>query len=233
MALTGILASCATGTGASPAAPPTVPSIAVDASKPNPNTAVVALPEGSIDAALAQLPTLAESIRARSGLPGLAVAVVHGGQTVYSGGFGDKVIDHDDDPINPETVFQVASVSKPVGATVVATQVSQKVVRWDTPIRSELKVFALADPWVSKHATIGDAYAHRTGLPHAVGDLLEDIGYPRSYVLDHLRDEPLQPFRSTYNYANFGITGGAEAVAHATGTSWSSLSEQQLYRPLG
>jgi CubicO group peptidase (beta-lactamase class C family) len=226
-----VLAGCSTGLQAGPAAP-AAPSVPVDASAPNPATAAVALPEGSIDEALSQLPMLAESIRVQSGVPGLAVAVVHGGQTVYSAGFGTKR-SGEDDPIDPETVFQVASMSKPIGATVVATQVSQEVVGWDTPLRTHLKGFALADPWVSRHATIGDAYAHRTGLPHAAGDLLEDIGHRRPYVLKHLRDLPLEPFRTTYNYANYGTTAGAASVARAAGTSWSRLSEQELYEPLG
>lgn len=228
---TTLLAGCA-GISAGPAAPTDVSTIPVDASNPNPNNAAVALPAGSIDAAVAQLPALAESIRSRSGVPGLAVAVVHGGQTVYADGIGTKVIDTDD-PIDENTVFQVASVSKPLAATVTARQVSRKKIAWDTPVRQELPKFALADSWVSRHVTVGDFFSHRSGLPPAAGDLLEDIGYRRGYILDHLRDQPLSPFRSTYAYANFGLTAGAEAVAKASGTSWSALSEQQLYRPLG
>jgi len=230
LALAGLLAGC--GAVATPSAPPDVPQVDVDAPPGNPGTAVVALPAGGLDAALAWLPDYAETLRVTTGVPGMAIAVVHGGQTVWSGGFGDKVAGTDD-PVDPQTVFQLASVSKPIGATVVATQVTKKVVAWDTPLRSELEGFRLKDRWVSDHVTVGDAYSHRTGLPHAAGDLLEDVGYSRSYVLEHLRKEPLSPFRSTYDYANFGLTAGAEAVAHAAGTDWATLSEEELYRPLG
>ena len=43
----------------------------------------------------------------------------------------------------------------------------------------------------------------------------------------------MQPYRASYNYTNFGLTAGAEAVARAAGTDWETLSERDLYRPLG
>ena len=233
LASAGLLAGCAPRGVGTPAAPPPRPARAGGPAAAPPGHAAVALPEGSIDAALAQLPGIAEGIRARSGVPGMAVAVVRDGRTVYAQGFGDRIIGHEDLPVDPATVFQVASVSKPIGATVVAHQVSQGVVSWDTPVSKELKGFALADPWVSRHVTVGDLYAHRSGLPPAAGDLLEDVGYDRAYVLHHLRDEPLKPFRASYGYANFGLTAGAEAVAQASGTDWATLSQRELYGPLG
>ena len=74
-----------------------------------------------------------------SGIPGMAVAVVHGGKTVYAKGFGVKDVrtgDGPDNKVDPDTVFQLASVSKPMGATVVAHQVGQNAISWDTPIVS-------------------------------------------------------------------------------------------------
>lgn len=198
----------------------------------NPGTAVLEMPRGSIDEALTQLPGLTRAILAKSKVPGLAVAVVHDRKTVFARGYGVKEMGKPG-RVDPQTVFQLASLSKPISATVVAGQVSKSLVGWDTPVSSELPDFALADPWVSAHATVGDFFSHRTGLPHAAGDLLEDIGYDRGYILDHLRYEPLTAFRSTYAYANFGLTAGAEAVARAAGTDWATLSEKALYEPMG
>ena len=110
---------------------------------------------------------------------------------------------------------------------------SAGVVEWYTPVASCSPRFALADPWVTEHVTVGDLYSHRSGLPAAAGDDLEDVGYDRDYVLSHLVYEPLDPFREVYNYANFGMTAGAEAVAAAAGSSWEDLAERELYEPLG
>jgi len=135
--------------------------------------------------------------------------------------------------VDTDTVFQLASLSKPLSATVVAHQVGQKAIDWDTPLVSKLPWFALSDPVVTQMVTIGDMFSHRSGLPDHAGDPLEDLGYDRRYVLDHLRQLPLDPFRISYAYTNFGLTAGAEAVAVAAGKPWADLSDDVLYRPLG
>ena len=194
------------------------------------------LPENAVKNAVTKLDDIAEDLMAKSGIPGMAVAVVHGEDTVYAKGFGVKNIQVSDEPgnrVDPDTVFQLASLSKPLGATVVAQQVGAGAISWDTPIVEELPWFALSDPRVTKMVTVGDMYAHRSGLPDHAGDLLEDLGYGRRVVLEKLRDFPLDPFRISYAYTNFGLTTGAEAVASAANESWEDLSRAVLYGPLG
>jgi CubicO group peptidase (beta-lactamase class C family) len=116
---------------------------------------------------------------------------------------------------------------------VVANQVGAKAISWDTPLVSKLPWFALSDPVVTQLVTVGDMYAHRSGLPDHAGDELEDLGYDRRYIMDRLRQLPLDPFRISYAYTNFGLTAAAEAVAVNAGKSWEDLSDQVLYRPLG
>jgi CubicO group peptidase (beta-lactamase class C family) len=207
-------------------------SVAVDVSDGPPPGDVVALPDGSIERAIDRLPELAESVLEETGIPGLAVAVVHGDGTVFADGYGVRTRGEDAE-IDAETVFQVASISKSISATVTASQVSEGIVDWNDRVIDHLPGFALSDPWVTDHLEIGDLYSHRSGLPHAAGDDLEDIGYDRAAILERLRLQPLAPFRGAYNYANFGITAAAEAVAAAAGTSWDVLADQALYGPLG
>jgi CubicO group peptidase (beta-lactamase class C family) len=130
-------------------------------------------------------------------------------------------------------VFQLASVSKPVGATVIAALVGRGVVKWSDPVVKYLSGFRLGDAYVTEHVTLADMYAHRSGLPDHAGDLLEDLGYDRATILQRLALEPLAPFRNSYAYTNFGITAAAQAVANAVGTPWEELSRQILYAPLG
>jgi CubicO group peptidase (beta-lactamase class C family) len=205
----------------------------VDAGElPPPQVAGVPIPDGQIERAVGQLDALAQAILAKSGIPGLAVAVVRDGKTVYAKGFGLRQIG-ERQLVDDETVFQIASLSKSIGATVVARQVGAGVVKWDTPLVSYLPWFELNDPWITKHVTIGDMYAHRSGLPDHAGDDLEDIGYDRREILQRLRFAPLHSFRDDYAYTNFGLTAAAEAVAVASGKDWATLSEEVLYRPLG
>ncbi|PVY80825.1 CubicO group peptidase (beta-lactamase class C family) [Cupriavidus alkaliphilus] len=190
------------------------------------------VPAAQITQAIAQLDQLVADLMTSSRVPGMAVAVVRGNQTVYAKGFGRRLVT-DPAPVDADTVFQLASVSKSIGATVVARQVGRGGIGWDTPVRTHLPWFTLADAEVSAAVTIGDLYAHRSGLPDHAGDRLEDMGYDRQQVLTRLRFLPLHPFRAVYAYTNFGMTAAAEAVAVAAGTDWATLSEQALYRPLG
>ena len=203
-----------------------------DPDLPPPLVAAVPIPDNAVADAVAKLDDLAEELMRKSGIPGMAVAVVHGGKTVYAKGFGVADVTTGR-KVGPDTVFQLASISKSVTATVVAQQVGAGVVGWDTPIVSRLPWFALSDPAVTRMVTVGDMLAHRSGLPDHAGDVLEDIGFDRRTVLERLRQLPLEEFRTSYAYTNFGFTAGAEAVAVAAGKPWEELAEESLFEPLG
>ncbi len=166
---------------------------------------------------------------AATGVPGIAVAVVDDGEVALVKGYGVREAGKPE-PVDGDTVFQIASVSKSVGATVVAREVGKSVVRWDTPVTELLPWFALADPRATAMLTIGDLYAHRSGLPDHAGDDLEDIGYDRRAILERLRFLPLAGFRDSYAYTNNGPTAAAEAVATAAGTDWASLARPSSMR---
>jgi CubicO group peptidase (beta-lactamase class C family) len=199
---------------------------------PAPSMDVTKLAPGGAELALEQLDETVRSIMERSGVPGVAVAVVQGGQTVFAQGYGVRKLGVDD-PVAPQTVFQIASVSKPLAATVAAIAVTQDQIAWDDLVTTYLPEFGLGDDWVSANLTIGDLYAHRSGLPLGAGDDLEDLGFSRTDVMARLHYQPLDTFRTSYHYANFGITSAAQAIATATGKSWEDLSAQSLYAPLG
>ncbi|WP_116132737.1 serine hydrolase [Tropicimonas sp. IMCC34043] len=218
------------GTGAAALVAPPLAAVAQDL--PPDRVVGVAVPPGQIDAAVAELDRIVADVMARSGIPGVAVAVVHEGRTVLASGYGLRRVGAAE-LVTPDTVFQLASLSKPVGATVVAHQVGEGVVSWDSRMRDLLPWFALSDPDRSLKLTIGDLYSHRSGLPDHAGDDLEDLGFDRQTILERLRLLPLAPFRISYAYTNYGLTAAGEAVAQASGTDWASLSEEVLYRPLG
>ncbi|MFP3991193.1 serine hydrolase [Streptomyces sp. E11-3] len=185
-----------------------------------------------VDTAVDRLDDTVRDAMRRTGVPGVAVGVVYDDEVLHLKGFGVRKAGAKG-RIGPDTVFQMASVSKPLASTVVAAAVGEKTVGWDDPVVEHSPDFALKDPWVTRHVTLADLFSHRSGLPDHAGDLLEDLGYDRSYILEHLRDEPLAPFRAHYAYTNFGLTEAAVAVARAADTSWEELAAEKLYRPLG
>ncbi|MGZ9929990.1 serine hydrolase [Streptomyces sp. NC-S4] len=185
--------------------------------------------DAAVDRAVARLDRTVEDMMRRTGVPGVSVAVVHDDEVVHLKGYGLRRTG-ESGKVGPDTVFQIASLSKPVSSTVVAGTLTDPR-EWDD--RAVLPGFSLKDPWVTGHVTTADLFSHRSGLPDHAGDLLEDLGYDQAYILDHLRLEPLGPFRASYAYTNFGFTAAAEAVARAKGTSWQKLSADTLFKPAG
>ncbi len=183
--------------------------------------------------AIQELEKLAQKQIQENTLPGLAIAVVFQDKTVYAKGFGVRDA-NTKQPIDADTVFQLASISKSVGSTVVAELVGEGKITWDSKLSALDPTFEMFDPWVTREITIRDMYAHRSGLPEHAGDLLEDLGFTRAEILYRLRyQHPASSFRSHYAYTNFGITEGAIAAAKAYGLDWEKASEEKLYRPLG
>lgn len=185
-----------------------------------------------IAAAVSAIDGRAVEFLEETGVPGLAVAVVHKGEIVFAKGYGLRELGQPE-PVDADTVFQIASLSKAISGTIVARQVGSTDLDWTTPVQSLLPDFTLSDPWVGAHVTIGDMFSHRSGLPPHAGDYLEDLGFDRSDVMHRLRFLPLTPFRTSYAYTNHGLTVAAEAVAVSAGTDWESLSEDTLFTPLG
>jgi CubicO group peptidase (beta-lactamase class C family) len=198
-----------------------------------PAAAAAPLSRQDVVAALPKLETVARDALQRTGVPGMAIGVVHGDEVIYLGGFGVRELGKAA-AVDPDTVFQLASVSKPLAATVVAALVGDGVVGWDDPVVKDDPLFQLYDPSATRQVTLRDLFAHRSGLPAFAGDRLEDMGYDRAAVLFRLRYlPPASGFRSSYAYTNFGLTEAAVAAASAAGRTWEDVAEDRLYRPLG
>jgi CubicO group peptidase (beta-lactamase class C family) len=154
-------------------------------------------------------------------------------EVVYLGGFGVREVGKSE-PVDAETVFQLASLSKPISSTVVAALVSDGALTWDSRIADIDPGFQLFEAYPSQQVTVRDLFSHRSGLPGDAGNHLEGLGYDRDTILERLRlVEPSSSFRSGYSYSNFGLTEGGVAAARAAGISWEDAADAKLYEPLG
>lgn len=233
IAVAGTLLPSGAAAAAAPAAaagPAAVPAIDLHPAAVNPSTqTLVPVPDSRVPAAVAALDAIVGEVMAATGVPGLAVAVVHRGEVLHARGYGVGDV-RTRVPVDENTVFHLASVSKSLSATVVAGLVGRRAMAWADPIVKHLPRFALADSYVTANVTFADLFSHSSGLPEHAGDLLEDLGYDQDYILHALRLEKLDPFRATYAYTNFGLTAAGVAAA---GPDWATVADDVLFRPLG
>jgi CubicO group peptidase (beta-lactamase class C family)/pimeloyl-ACP methyl ester carboxylesterase len=183
--------------------------------------------------AIQELEKIAQKKIQENAVPGVAIAVVFQDKVAYAKGFGVRDV-NTKTRVDADTVFQLASVSKPMGSTVIADLIGEGKITWDSKLNALDPTFAMFDPWVTREITIRDMYSHRSGLPDHAGDLLEDLGFTRAEILHRLRyQHPTSSFRSHYAYTNFGMTEAAVAAAKAYGLEWDALCQEKLYKPLG
>ena len=186
-----------------------------------------------VAAALPRLEAFVRQVVERKLVPGLSIAVVHHDEVVFLKAFGVRQVGRPE-PVEVGTVFQLASVSKPLASTVVSALVGEGKLSWDSKIRDIDPGFALQDELASANVTVGDLFAHRSGLPGHVGDDIEELGFTQGEILHKLRlAKPAYGFRDGYSYSNFGLTEGAVAAARVAGLGWAEASEEKLYKPLG
>ncbi|MFA6362501.1 serine hydrolase domain-containing protein, partial [Methanoregula sp.] len=116
-------------------------------------------------------------------VPGAVVGIVDNDSVVYLKGFGVREI-NTQEKVDPDTRFQIASVTKYITAQAIGTLVDEGKLTWDTPVVTYVPGFALKDPYVSEHVTLRDLLAHRTGLKEYDGDTLGRLGYSNSEMLE-------------------------------------------------
>src|SRR6266571_6835112 len=112
-----------------------------------------------VDKAIRAIEQLAQKEIQENAVPGLAIAVVFQDKLVYAKGFGVRDV-KTKAPVDADTVFQLASVSKPIGATVVAELVGEGKISWDSKLNTLDPTFEMFDSWVTRQITVRDMYAH-------------------------------------------------------------------------
>ncbi len=187
----------------------------------------------SFEAKLEALEASVEQQREALGVPGVAIAIVHGDQVVLARGFGwaDEAKER---PVTPGTTFAIGSTTKAFTATVVAMLVAEGKMTWDDPVTRHLPDF-----WLKVRsrdgggeATIRDLLAHRTGFTR-MGVLWAAGKASREAILNAAAQaEPWRPFRSGFNYCNVTYLAAGEAAGAASGMRWDDMVKRRILVPL-
>jgi len=168
-------------------------------------------------------------------VPGIAVGVVKDGKLIYSKGFGVRELRHQE-PVNPDTVFAIGSISKGFTTAALAILVDEGRLHWDDRVIDHLPEFRMSDPFVTREFTIRDLLTHRSGLGIGAGDLLfvTPTDFTRQDLIHALRFlKPVTSFRSQFAYDNLLYVVAGEVVAKVSGRSWEDFVTARILQPLG
>jgi len=176
---------------------------------------------------------LAQGLVDSGKVPGLAMAVVQGGQVLSARGYGVT------DTSNPETVdahtvFRLASLSKAFASTVTAQLVADGKLRWDSRPLDYIPSLRFADPAAAQRLTVADVLSHRVGIGHNAfdRDLEANAEYP--VLMQKLAYAPMHCAPSEcYAYQNIAYSLIGNVVESVAGNTYEQTVARRLFRPLG
>lgn len=183
---------------------------------------------------------LAELMREQR-VPAVSIAVVREGRIVWAQAFGLA------DPATgrsatPDTLFQAASISKPVAATAALQLVEQGRLQLDRPVNEQLRSWRIPD----SEAAAGEPVTLRRLLGHTAGLTVSGFpGYapeaPRPTVvqiLDGTAPANNDPVRidirpgSSWRYSGGGITVAQLLMSDVSGEEFPELMDRLVLHPL-
>ncbi len=192
---------------------------------------------------------LIEKWVARGVVPGGAALVARGGRIAGEAYFGDRTAGH---PADSETIWGLASVTKPFTAAAVMLMVERGQVALDEPLADLLPEFLDGDtpatPFDRRAVTLRHVLAHCSGLPGVSPDNLDLRRAHRpleAFVASFRRQPLLFAPGALHYYSNPGILMAAEVVGRAvTGTlrrpvetpavgQYHAFVHQHILAPLG
>ena len=175
-------------------------------------------------------------------IPGVSIAVIEGGRIAWARGFGLKEAGTTDS-VTPETLFQAASISKPVTATAMLRLVEQGKLSLDENVNTDLKSWKLPD----NQFTAKEKVTLRRIVSHSAGLTVHGFpGYkstdPLPSVVQVLAGE--KPANTPpvlvdtvpgerWQYSGGGTTIMQLVLMDVTGEPFPTLMQRLVLRPVG
>lgn len=185
--------------------------------------------------------TLAERM-AKYKVPGVSIAVVNGGQLAWARAVGVKEVGTQDS-VTPATLFQAASISKPVAATGLLRLVDDGTIDLDRPVNEYLKSWTLPDNKFTaiEKVTLRRLASHSAGTTvHGFPGYAEGAPLPTvPQILDGTKPANTVAVRvdttpgAIWRYSGGGITIEQLAMSDATGEAFPALMKRLVLEPMG
>ncbi|MFK7760389.1 MAG: serine hydrolase [Phycisphaerales bacterium] len=171
-------------------------------------------------------------------VPGVSIVVIHNGKIDWAAGYG--VRDETSGlPVTTETLFQAASISKPVAALATMRLAQEKRLDLDAPIQSLLTSYKLPKADFEGEVTARNILNHTAGL-NVDGFAGYKNGGPIPTAAELLtgkgNSESLRQIETPgtrYRYSGGGSTMLQIALTDLTGQDFNTLMQENVFNPLG
>jgi CubicO group peptidase (beta-lactamase class C family) len=196
------------------------------------------LPTRSLAASASGAVTLADEMR-RLHVPGVSVAVIHDGKIAWAKAYGVTEAGGKT-PITPATLFQAASISKPVTAIAAMRMVQDGVLELDRPANDHLVSWKLPAPSDSGIVTVRQLLSHTAGVTVS-GFPGYPAGKPVPTLIQVLNGVPpavTEPVRVTgapgaeWRYSGGGYTVIQQLMMDVDKKPFAALMDERVLRPM-
>lgn len=165
-------------------------------------------------------------------VPGAAIAVLHDGE-VARHAYGVANLETKQ-PVTPETLFQIGSISKIFTATIAMQLVDEGTLDLDAPVASYLPDLRLGDAAAQRSVTLRHLLSHTSGIE---GDRFDDYGSGDDALAKAIAEFPtlrqLSPPGKLWTYCNSGFNLAGAVIEQLTEKPFESAMRQRLLDPLG
>lgn len=182
--------------------------------------------------ALDEIRRIVEDEQGKSPIPGVAIGIVAGDEEL-SAAFGVTSVDNPL-PVEPDTLFQVGSITKTFLGTLVMRLAEERLLDLDLPVRTYLPDLRLRDADAVARVTLRHCLTHTAGW---FGDHFEDYGNGddalAKYVTAMSEIEQQVPVGSVWAYNNAAFCLAGRVVEIVTGQTVEAAFRDRLFEPLG
>jgi CubicO group peptidase (beta-lactamase class C family) len=177
--------------------------------------------------------------------PGAVLLVGRGEEVIYERAFGWRSLVPDQSPMQPSTIFDIASLTKPLATTVgIMLLVNEKKIHLDDQVTQFVPTFGHRAKTATK---IRHLLNHTSGLP-AWKPYFEEVikcensgrtGFvgsraAKSYILEQIHREP--PFSEAGTqavYSDLGFMVLGEIIETISGSNLDVFCRDRIFQPLG
>ena len=174
-------------------------------------------------------------------IPGLSIALINDGEIEWAKGYGVKE-NGTDDPVTVKTLFQAASISKPIVAAAFLHLVEKDILDLESPVNGQLKSWKIPDnEFTQKNpVNVKMLITHSGGVigfgfeGYKIGDKIPTL----LQILDGLKPANSPPIRivlepgSRWLYSNGGYLILQQLLMDVTSSPFTELMNEIILEPL-